>query len=284
MSRVHADAVPDDDWTSRAVWQIPSRTLDTPDDPLRVLILYGSLRQVSYSKFLAHEFGRLLARLGADVRIFDPTDLPIKDEGNTGHAKVTELRDLCVWSEANVWVSPEQHGTMTGVFKNQIDWIPLSLGSVRPTQGRTLALAQVNGGSQSFNCLNQLRILGRWMRCFTIPNQSSIPKAWTQFDSEGRLKDTGFRERVVDVAEELWKMTYLLRPARDQLDDRYSERKEKLEKGRLQSQAEKEAAKDEAAKSVAAVNGEPGAGTNADKVELYQPDVGGDQLAPSTKV
>ena len=142
-----------------------------------------------------------------------------------------------------VWVSPEQHGSMTAVFKNQIDWIPLSLGSVRPTQGRALALAQVNGGSQSFNSVNQLRILGRWMRCFTIPNQSSIPKAWTQFDGDGRLKDTGFRERVVDVAEELYKVLHMLRPHRELLDSRYSERVEKAKQGRLLSQAEKEAQK-----------------------------------------
>lgn len=248
------------DWTKEAVEQIPSHTLNTPADPLRILVLYGSLRKVSYSKLLALEFTRLLSHLGADVRVFDPAGLPLKDETSTDHAKVQELRDLAIWSEGMVWVSPEQHGSMTAVFKNQIDWIPLSLGSVRPTQGRTLALAQVNGGSQSFNCLNQLRILGRWMRCFTIPNQSSVPKAWQQFDGDGRLKDTGFRERVVDVAEELWKVTYLMRPVRDVLDDRYSERKEKAEKGRLQSQAEKEAEKTKSK-------------------ELNEPDVGGDKLA-----
>lgn len=229
------------DWTTEAVQQIPSSTLLDSSNPLRILILYGSLRKNAYSRLLAEEFRRLLGSdgLGAEVILFNPKDLPIKDEDSVTHPQVVELRRLAVWSEAMVWVCPEQHGSITAVLKNQIDWIPLSLGSVRPTQGRTLALAQVNGGSQSFNCLNQMRILGRWMRCFVIPNQSSIPKAWTQFDEAGRLKDTGYRERVVDVAEELWKVTHLLRPARDDLDDRYSERKEKAEKGRLLSQAEK---------------------------------------------
>lgn len=282
----HGFAPPDSiegDWTSRIIEQIPARALHTPDAPLRVLILYGSLRKVSYSRLLAVEFARILNGLGADVKLFDPKDLPIKDESNAGHAKVTELRELSMWSEGMVWVSPEMHGGMTGVFKNQIDWIPLSLGSVRPTQGRTLALAQVNGGSQSFNCLNQLRILGRWMRCFVVPNQSSIPKAWTQFDEEGRLKDTGFRERVVDVAEEFWKMTYLLRPARESLDDRYSERKEKADKGRLQSQAEKE----DAARK-ATLNGDESLTTTSTTTvqqamksgqELNEPEIGGDRLA-----
>lgn len=230
------------DWTKDAVKLIPSRFLLDRDDRLRILVLYGSLRATSYSRLLAEEFERLLGPtgLGAEVAVFNPKGLPIKDEDSVNHPRVVELRRLALWSEAMIWSCPEQHGSLTAVLKNQIDWIPLSLGSVRPTQGRTLALAQVNGGSQSFNCLNQMRILGRWMRCFVIPNQSSIPKAWTQFNEEGRLMDTGYRERVVDVAEELWKVTHLLRPARIDLDDRYSERKEKAAKGRLRSQAEKE--------------------------------------------
>ncbi|CAO3639533.1 unnamed protein product [Cunninghamella echinulata] len=229
--------------------------LDLPkhNESIKVLILYGSLRQKSYSRLLAYEFGRLLEKMGADVRIYNPQDLPLKDDINDKHPKVLELRELSQWSEGQVWVSPEQHGNITGVFKTQIDWIPLSLGSVRPTQqnknnnskhlairGRTLAIAQVNGGSQSFNAVNALRVLGRWMRMVTIPNQSSIPKAWTEFDDQDRLKPSSYRDRVVDVAEELHKFTILLKPHTDYLVDCYSERKEKEASGRLLSQAEKE--------------------------------------------
>jgi arsenic resistance protein ArsH len=212
-------------------------------DPVKVLVLYGSLRKTSYSRFLAYEFARILDKLGADVKVFDPTGLPVKDDVSQDHPKVQEIRALSTWSQAQVWVCPEQHGAITAVFKNQIDWIPLSIGSVRPTQGRTLAIAQVSGGSQSFNTVNTLRLLGRWMRMFTIPNQSSVPKAWTEFDSNGRMKESDLRDRVVDVAEELFRMTLVLRPHADRLVDRYSERKEKLEKGRLLTQQEKEESK-----------------------------------------
>lgn len=205
-----------------------------------VLVLYGSLRKVSYSRCLAYEFARVLDSLGADVRVFNPSELPMKDEANVDHPAVVELRTLCQWSTAQVWVSPEQHGAITGVFKNQIDWIPLELGSVRPTQGKCLAVAQANGGSQSFNAVNTLRLLGRWMRMFTIPNQSSVPKAWTEFDSDGRMKPSSYRDRVVDVAEELYRFSLLLSPHSAMLVDRYSEREEKRAKGRLLSQAEKE--------------------------------------------
>ena len=205
-----------------------------------VLVLYGSLRKLSYSRCLAYEFARVLDLLGADVRVFDPAELPMKDEASTGHPKVVELRSLCEWSTSHVWVSPEQHGAITGVFKNQIDWIPLELGSVRPTQGKCLAVAQANGGSQSFNAVNTLRLLGRWMRMFTIPNQSSVPKAWTEFDADGRMKPSSYRDRVVDVAEELYRFSLLLAPHSATLVDRYSEREEKRAKGRLLSQAEKE--------------------------------------------
>jgi arsenic resistance protein ArsH len=211
-----------------------------PHPPIQVLVLYGSLRERSFSRLLAYEFARILDHLGADVRVFDPTGLPIKDGVSENHPKVQELRELSQWSHAHVWVSPEQHGNITAVFKNQIDWIPLSLGSVRPTQGRTLAIAQVCGGSQSFNAVNTLRILGRWMRMFTIPNQSSVPKAWTEFDADDRMKPSDFRQRVVDVAEELFKFTILLRPHTEFLTDRHSEREEKLKNGRLLSQAEKQ--------------------------------------------
>ncbi|KAJ3119725.1 hypothetical protein HK098_005212 [Nowakowskiella sp. JEL0407] len=208
--------------------------------PIRVLILYGSLRTRSFSRLLAYEYARLLESLGADVRVFNPEGLPVKDDKSESHEKVVELRELSLWSEGQIWVSPEQHGAITAVFKNQIDWIPLSLGSLRPTQGRTLAVSQVNGGSQSFNAVNTLRLLGRWMRMFTIPNQSSVPKAWTEFDSNDRMKESSYRDRVVDVAEEFFKMTILLRPQAAFLVDRFSERMEVKANGRLLSQAEKE--------------------------------------------
>lgn len=224
-----------DDWVS----QLKLKSNDN-EKPINVLVLYGSLRTRSYSKFLAYEFARILDSLGADVRVFNPDGLPVKDDVSHDHPKVQELRNLSTWSEAQIWVSPEQHGNLTAVFKNQIDWIPLSLGSVRPTQGRTLAVAQVSGGSQSFNAVNSLRILGRWMRMFTIPNQSSVPKAWTEFDEHGRMKPSSYRDRVVDVAEELYKFALLLRPHTEYLVDRYSERKEKADHGRLLAQAEKE--------------------------------------------
>ncbi|QLF69228.1 arsenical resistance protein ArsH [Peteryoungia desertarenae] len=195
----------------------------------RVLILYGSLRKVSYSRLLAEEAGRILTRLGAEVRFFDPAGLPLADSVEPSHPKVQELRNLSLWSEAQVWSSPERHGAMTGVMKTQIDWLPLSMGAVRPTQGRTLALMQVCGGSQSFNALNQMRILGRWMRMFTIPNQSSVPKAFSEFDADGRMKPSAYYNRVVDVMEELMKFTLLLRERADYLVDRYSERVETAE-------------------------------------------------------
>jgi arsenic resistance protein ArsH len=188
--------------------------------------LYGSLRKISYSRLVAEEGGRILARLGAEVKFYNPSGLPLVDEENANHPKVKELQDLVKWSEGMVWSSPERHGAMTGVMKTQIDWVPLSDGAVRPTQGKTLALMQVNGGSQSFNTLNQLRILGRWMRLLTIPNQSSTPKAFTQFDSDGRMKPSGNYNRIVDVMEELMRFTLLTRDIKDTLVDRYSERVE----------------------------------------------------------
>jgi arsenic resistance protein ArsH len=192
----------------------------------RILILYGSLRDVSYSRLLAHEARRLIEHLGCDVRMYDPKGLPLPDEAPPSHPKVRELRELSEWSEGQVWVSPERHGAMTGIMKAQIDWIPLSIGSVRPTQGKTLAVMEVSGGSQSFNAVNQMRILGRWMRMITIPNQSSVSKAFQEFDAEGRMKPSSFYDRVVDVCEELVKFTYLTRDASAYLTDRYSERKE----------------------------------------------------------
>ena len=195
----------------------------------RVLMLYGSLRERSYSRFLTLEAARLLEALGAEVKIFDPRGLPWPDAESADHAKVRELRELSMWSEAHVWCSPERHGAMTGVMKSQIDWLPLSLGGMRPTQGRTLALMQVCGGSQSFNTLNQLRILGRWMRMVTIPNQSSVAKAFNEFDDAGRMRPSPYYDRVVDVMEELVKFTLLLRGRSDYLTDRYSERVETVE-------------------------------------------------------
>ncbi|MGV2065216.1 arsenical resistance protein ArsH [Agrobacterium sp. 22-226-1] len=192
----------------------------------RILILYGSLREVSYSRLLAFEAGRLLERLGCEVLIFDPKGLPLPDEAPASHAKVQELRELSEWSEGQVWVSPERHGAMTGIMKSQIDWIPLAIGSLRPTQGKTLAVMEVSGGSQSFNAVNQMRILGRWMRMITIPNQSSVARAYQEFDAEGRMKPSSYYDRVVDVCEELVKFTLLTRDASSYLTDRYSERKE----------------------------------------------------------
>ena len=199
----------------------------------RILMLYGSLRERSYSRFLTMEAARLLEHLGAEVKIYDPSGLPLPDDASPQHPKVQELRELSLWSEGQVWTSPERHGAMTGVMKSQIDWIPLSTGSVRPTQGRTLAVMQVSGGSQSFNAVNQMRLLGRWMRMITIPNQSSVAKAFQEFDEEGRMKASSYYERVVDVMEELMKFTLLTRDVSDYLTDRYSERLEsaaKLEK------------------------------------------------------
>ncbi|MCB9670757.1 MAG: arsenical resistance protein ArsH [Alphaproteobacteria bacterium] len=201
---------------------------DTPRSthPPRVLMLYGSLRERSYSRLLAEEAARVLEELGCEVRWFHPHHLPMKGPGLEDHPEVVRLRELSLWSEAQVWSCPEMHGAITGVFKNQIDWIPLSMGAVRPTQGRTLAVMQVNGGSQSFNVVNTLRVLGRWMRMLTIPNQSSVAKAYEQFDDDGRMKDSSYRDRLVDVMEELYKLTVLTRDIRDFLVDRYSERRE----------------------------------------------------------
>lgn len=196
----------------------------------RILILYGSLRTVSYSRLLAHEAARLLEYFGCEVRIFNPEGLPLPDGAPVTHPKVQELRELSEWSEGQMWVSPERHGAMTGVMKAQIDWIPLSVGSLRPTQGKTLAVMQVSGGSQSFNAINQLRVLGRWMRMITIPNQSSVAKAFQEFAADGRMKPSSYYDRVVDVCEELVKFTILTRDASDYLTDRYSERKEEAEK------------------------------------------------------
>jgi arsenic resistance protein ArsH len=193
----------------------------------RFLILYGSLRERSFSRFLAFEAARLLEAMGGEVRIFHADGLPLPDDATADHPKVQELRDLSIWSEGQVWISPERHGNLTGVIKSQIDWLPLAEGSVRPTQGRTLAVMQVSGGSQSFNAVNALRILGRWMRMITIPNQSSVPMAYREFDDAGRMKPGPLYDRVVDVCEELMKFTLLTRERADSLVDRYSERKER---------------------------------------------------------
>jgi len=192
----------------------------------RILLLYGSLREVSYSRLLTLEAERILQMLGAETRVFDPHGLPLPDDADADHPKVQELRELMLWSEGQVWTSPERHGAMTGVMKSQIDWIPLALGAIRPTQGRTLAVMQVSGGSQSFNTVNQLRVLGRWMRMLTIPNQSSVAKAYQEFSEDGRMKPSPYYDRVVDVMEELIKFTLLTRDVSPYLTDRYSERQE----------------------------------------------------------
>jgi arsenic resistance protein ArsH len=195
----------------------------------RVLMLYGSLRERSYSRLVIEEAARILRRLGAEVRIYNPSGLPLPDSVGPDHPKVKELRELSMWSEAHVWCSPERHGSMTGIMKAQIDWLPLSQGGMRPTQGRTLAVMQVSGGSQSFNAVNQLRVLGRWMRMFTIPNQSSVAKAFAEFNEAGRMKPSPYYDRIVDVMEELMKFTLLLRDRSAYLTDRYSERVESAE-------------------------------------------------------
>lgn len=200
----------------------PERAAHAP----RILLLYGSLRERSFSRLMTEEASRILLRLGAEARTYCASGLPLPDDAGEDHPKVKELRDLVTWSEGMVWCSPERHGAMTGIMKTQIDWIPLSLGGVRPTQGKTLAVMQVSGGSQSFNAVNQLRILGRWMRLLTIPNQSSTPKAFLEFDDAGRMKPSPFYDRMVDVMEELIKFTLLTRDNKDYLLDRYSERKE----------------------------------------------------------
>lgn len=192
----------------------------------RLLLLHGSLRQRSFSRLMNEEAARVLQSFGAETRSFDPSGLPLPDDAEADHPKVQELRDLVTWSEGMVWCSPERHGAMTGIMKAQIDWIPLSIGAVRPTQGKTLAVMQVCGGSQSFNSVNQLRVLGRWMRCLTIPNQSSVPKAFQQFGQDDRMLPSPFYDRMVDVMEELVKFTLLTRDVAPYLVDRYSERKE----------------------------------------------------------
>ena len=192
----------------------------------RFLLLYGSLRERSYSRFLAMEAARLLEATGCEARLFDPAGLPLPDSVPADHPKVVELHGLAAWSEGMVWCSPERHGAMTGILKAQIDWIPLSIGSVRPTQGKTLAVMEVSGGSQSFNAVNQMRILGRWMRMITIPNQSSVARAYDEFDEDGRMRPSPYYDRVVDVVEELVKFTRLTRDVAPYLTDRYSERKE----------------------------------------------------------
>ena len=202
------------------------QTPPTSSHPPRFLMLYGSLRERSFSRLLTLEAARLLQALGGEVRIYDPAGLPQPDAAPDSHPKVQELRELAAWCEGMVWTSPERHGAMTGIMKSQIDWIPLSLGAVRPTQGKTLAVMEVSGGSQSFNAVNQMRILGRWMRMLTIPNQSSVAQAFKEFDDADRMRPSAYYDRVVDVMEELVKFTLLTREVAPYLVDRYSERKE----------------------------------------------------------
>ena len=205
--------------------------LDKPraTHPPRILLLYGSVRKRSFSRLVTEEAARILHRFGAETRTFNPSGLPLPDDADASHPKVQELRDLVTWCEGMVWCSPERHGAMTGIMKAQIDWIPLAIGAVRPTQGKTLAVMQVSGGSQSFNAVNQLRLLGRWMRLITIPNQSSVAKAFTEFDENDRMRPSSYYDRIVDVMEELVKFTLLTRDRAGYLVDRYSERRENAE-------------------------------------------------------
>jgi arsenic resistance protein ArsH len=213
-----------------ALFQVPTQAVlksTTPSSHApRILLLYGSLRGRSFSRLLSEEAARLLSAMGCETRTFNPHGLPLTDDAPDTHPKVQELRELVVWSEGMVWTSPERHGAMTGIMKTQIDWIPLNQGAVRPTQGKTLAVMQISGGSQSFNAVNQLRVLGRWMRMLTVPNQSSVAKAFMEFDEAGRMKPSAYYDRVVDVMEELVKFTLLTRDVAPYLVDRYSERKE----------------------------------------------------------
>ncbi len=214
-----------------ALWRVPTldamlATAPSASHPPRILLLYGSLRERSFSRLLTQEAARLLHALGAETRVFNPAGLPLPDSVPDSHPKVAELHQAAAWAEGMVWTSPERHGAMTGILKAQIDWIPLALGAVRPTQGKTLAVMQVSGGSQSFNAVNQLRVLGRWMRMITIPNQSSVAKAFMEFDDAGRMRPSAYYDRVVDVMEELVKFTLLTRGAAGALVDRYSERRE----------------------------------------------------------
>lgn len=227
---VRPDRLPNvDDAQFRPIDEVALFDAPRSTHPPRILMLYGSLRERSYSRLATEEAARILRRFGAEVRIYDPSGLPLPDSTTPDHPKVKELRDLSLWSEGQVWCSPERHGAMTGIMKAQIDWLPLSSGSIRPTQGRTLAVMQVCGGSQSFNAVNQLRVLGRWMRMVTIPNQSSVAKAFNEFDEAGRMKPSPYYDRIVDVMEELMKFTLLLRDRSAYLTDRYSERVESAE-------------------------------------------------------
>jgi arsenic resistance protein ArsH len=216
-----------------ASFKVPDAALLRPAQPSshapRILLLYGSLRQRSFSRLLVEESARILQAMGAEVKVYNPSGLPLPDDAPETHPKVVELRELCLWAEGMVWCSPERHGAMTGIMKTQIDWIPLNSGAVRPTQGKTLAVMQVSGGSQSFNAVNQMRVLGRWMRMITIPNQSSVAKAFMEFDEHDRMKPSSYLDRVVDVLEELVKFTLLTRDVSPYLVDRYSERKESAE-------------------------------------------------------
>ena len=221
--------LPQLDLTSFVAPNVAQLQAPTINHAPRFLLLYGSLRPRSFSRLLTEEAARILTLMGGEVKIFNPSGLPLPDDAPETHPKVAELRSLCEWAEGMVWCSPERHGAMTGILKAQIDWIPLTIGAVRPTQGKTLALMQVCGGSQSFNAVNQMRVLGRWMRMITIPNQSSVAKAFLEFDEHDRMKPSAYFDRVVDVLEELYKFTLLTRGHSEYLVDRYSERKESAE-------------------------------------------------------
>jgi len=120
------DSLPNIDETQfRSIDAIALFDAPRSSHPPRILMLYGSLRERSYSRLATEEAARILRRMGADVRIFDPAGLPLPDSVPADHPKVKELRELSTWSEGQVWCSPERHGSMTGIMKAQIDWLPL---------------------------------------------------------------------------------------------------------------------------------------------------------------
>ncbi|KAK0822771.1 hypothetical protein LTR73_009051 [Friedmanniomyces endolithicus] len=195
------DEIVRNDWVSRLEIGTVSKLAKadlfrTGNERLRVLALIDSLRARTFSSLLAYECARILSRLGCDVRLYDPTGLPLKDD-----------------------VSPEQHGNLTAVFKNQIDWIPLAAGS--PTHPRPLD-AYVHDPHQSSKPKAYTQ--------FTDPSDPADADAYLKAEGGSRLLPSGNRDRVVDCMEEFVKYTILMRQHFDLFNDRYSERAERESK------------------------------------------------------